>query len=136
MKIYRIGVDLGGTNIKAGLVDENHKIVRSLSRKTNLPRPEHEIESEIASLCRQLAKEEGISLDTQVASVGIGTPGSVDPKNGIVAFNANFGYRNWHLAQEVQKLLPCRVSMKTMRMQRRTVNTLPVRHAAQAVQSR
>ncbi len=112
MNRYRIGVDLGGTNIKAGLVDEHHKIVRSLSRKTNLPRPEHEIEQEIASLCRQLAKEEGIDLETQVASVGIGTPGSVDPKKGIVAFNANFGYRNWHLAQEVQKMLPCRVSIE------------------------
>lgn len=112
MKIYRIGVDLGGTSIKAGLVDEEYKIVHSISRRTNLPRPEHEIEEEIASMCRQLAKEAGIDINTQVASVGIGTPGSVDPKSGIVAFNANFGYHNWHLAQEVQKLVPCKVSIE------------------------
>ena len=49
MKIYTIGVDLGGTNIKAGLVDEAHHIVDSVSCKTNLPRPEHEVEAEIAA---------------------------------------------------------------------------------------
>ena len=50
MKTYTIGVDLGGTNIKAGLVDEVHHIVDSVSCKTNLPRPEHEVEAEIAAL--------------------------------------------------------------------------------------
>lgn len=60
MKIYTIGVDLGGTNIKAGLVDEAHHIVDSVSCKTNLPRPEHEVEAEIAALCSQLAQRAGL----------------------------------------------------------------------------
>ena len=40
---YNIGVDLGGTNIAAGLVDENVKIIVKQSRKTNHPRPAEEI---------------------------------------------------------------------------------------------
>ena len=75
MKTYTIGVDLGGTNIKAGLVDEVHHIVDSVSCKTNLPRPEHEVEAEIAALCSQLAQRAGLDMATQIESVGIGTPG-------------------------------------------------------------
>lgn len=109
MKIYTIGVDLGGTNIKAGLVDEAHHIVDSVSCKTNLPRPEHEVEAEIAALCSQLAQRAGLDMATQIESVGIGTPGSVNPHTGVVEFNANFGYRNWPLVSAMEKLLPCRV---------------------------
>ena len=108
MKIYTIGVDLGGTNIKAGLVDEAHHIVDSVSCKTNLPRPEHEVEAEIAALCSQLAQRAGLDMATQIESVGIGTPGSVNPHTGVVEFNANFGYRNWPLVAAMEKLLPLR----------------------------
>ena len=109
MKTYTIGVDLGGTNIKAGLVDEVHHIVDSVSCKTNLPRPEHEVEAEIAALCSQLAQRAGLDMAAQIESVGIGTPGSVNPHTGVVEFNANFGYRNWPLVSAMEKLLPCRV---------------------------
>ena len=40
---YYIGIDLGGTNIVAGLVDENYRILNKVSRKTNRPRPAEEI---------------------------------------------------------------------------------------------
>ena len=40
---YYIGIDLGGTNIVAGVVDENYNIISKASTKTNLPRPEKEI---------------------------------------------------------------------------------------------
>ena len=103
MKTYTIGVDLGGTNIKAGLVDEAHHIVDSVSCKTNLPRPEHEVEAEIAALCSQLAQRAGLDMAAQIESVGIGTPGSVNPHTGVVEFNANFGYRNWPLVSAMEK---------------------------------
>ena len=102
MKTYTIGVDLGGTNIKAGLVDEVHHIVDSVSCKTNLPRPEHEVEAEIAALCSQLAQRAGLDMAAQIESVGIGTPGSVNPHTGVVEFNANFGYRNWPLVSAME----------------------------------
>ena len=41
--MYRLGIDLGGTNIVAGVVDENYEIIAKASSKTNEPRPESEI---------------------------------------------------------------------------------------------
>jgi glucokinase len=112
MKRYTIGVDLGGTKIAAGLVDENHRILDQVSCPTNLPRPEEEIEAELAQLCYRLARANELSLETDIAWVGIGTPGSVDPSTGIVEFNANFGYRNWHLQEKLEALLPCKVYLE------------------------
>ena len=63
----------------------------------------------IAALCSQLAQRAGLDMATQIESVGIGTPGSVNPHTGVVEFNANFGYRNWPLVSAMEKLLPCRV---------------------------
>ena len=60
-------------------------------------------------MCSQLAQRAGLDMATQIESVGIGTPGSVNPHTGVVEFNANFGYRNWPLVSAMEKLLPCRV---------------------------
>lgn len=109
MKQYAIGVDLGGTNIKVGLVDADHHIVDSASCKTNLPRPREEVEQAIAGLCEELCRKAGLSLSGDIGSVGIGTPGSVNSETGIVEFNANFNYHNWRLVQAMEALLPCRV---------------------------
>ena len=46
-----IGVNLGGTNIKAALVDEQGKILKEKSVKTNLPRPAERVCDDIAALC-------------------------------------------------------------------------------------
>ncbi|MEG0339676.1 MAG: ROK family protein [Oscillospiraceae bacterium] len=105
---YKIGVDLGGTNIAAGIVDESNNIIASKSTKTNLPRPREEVEALIAQLCIDIAQQSKINF-IDIACVGIGTPGSVDPSTGIVGFNANFAYHDWHLAQAMEKLLKCKV---------------------------
>lgn len=84
MKQYTIGVDLGGTKIAAGLVDARQKIVEQVSCPTDLPQPEEKIEHKIVELCRRLAATIGISLESDVEWVGIGTPGSVNPHTGIV----------------------------------------------------
>lgn len=112
MKEYTIGVDLGGTNIGAGLVDENGTIVTSASCKTNLPRPAEEVENDIAALCREVAEKAQINFAAQVKLVGIGTPGSVNAKEGVVEFNANFGYRNWRLVEKLEALLGCKVMIE------------------------
>lgn len=109
MKRYALGVDLGGTNIAVGLVDEDHHIVDHLSRKTNLPRPEEEVEQSIAEICRELVARNDLSFEQDIRWIGIGTPGSVNPKTGIIEFNANFGYHDWHLTADMEKLLPGKV---------------------------
>lgn len=71
---YYIGIDLGGTNIVAGVVDENYKIISKASTKTNLPRPEKEIAADMARVSVQAVKEAGLDMN-QIEWVGIGTPG-------------------------------------------------------------
>ena len=45
--MYKLGIDLGGTNIVAGVVDDNYNIVATSKVKTNLPRPAEEVIDEI-----------------------------------------------------------------------------------------
>ena len=54
--MYRLGIDLGGTNIVAGVVDENYKIVAKASCKTAVPRPESEICDSMAEVAVKAVK--------------------------------------------------------------------------------
>ena len=51
--MYYLGIDLGGTNIVAGVVDENYKIIAKESCKTNVPRPEEEICDDMALVAKK-----------------------------------------------------------------------------------
>ena len=81
--MYRIGVDLGGTNIVAGVVDEYYRIVGKGKMPTACPRPSWEIINDVALSINMALEEAKISLD-EVVSIGIGTPGSVNKKYGII----------------------------------------------------
>ena len=76
--MYYLGVDLGGTNIKAALVDADGAIIKEASTPTKLPRPAEAVCDDIAALCNQLAQGQ------QVAGIGVGCPGTVDDAAGIV----------------------------------------------------
>ncbi len=106
--LYRIGIDLGGTTVTAGLVDENCHILHKLTWATALPRPAEDLEQHMAKLCRTVAEEAKIDFAC-IESVGIGTPGSVNSKTGKVGFNANFAYHDWNLGPDMEKLLGCKV---------------------------
>ncbi|MBR5520811.1 MAG: ROK family protein [Oscillospiraceae bacterium] len=101
-KLY-LGVDLGGTNIAAGVVDGEGNIICKKSVRTNLPKPEAQLEKDIFDLCCALCEENGYDMKKDIVSVGIGTPGSVDGKRGIVWQNVNFGYTNWTLKENLGK---------------------------------
>lgn len=51
--MYYLGIDLGGTNIVAGVVDENYKIIAKESCKTNVPRPEEDICDDMALVAKR-----------------------------------------------------------------------------------
>ena len=85
-----LGVDLGGTNIKAALVTEKGEIVKEASTPTNLPRTAEAVCDDIAALCLQLAEGE------QVAAVGVGCPGTVD--DGVVIYSNNLDWHDFAMA--------------------------------------
>ena len=89
--MYRIGVDLGGTNIAVGVVNEELKIIGRGKVKTKAPRPAEEIFDDIALAVELAVKDAGISMD-DVVSVGVGTPGSVNKDNGYIEFSNNLEF--------------------------------------------
>ena len=107
-----IGVDLGGTNIAAGIINENGEILYKKSTPTNLPQPENVIEEKIATLCRELCADKNLELGRDITFVGVGTPGNVNSNTGVVAFNANFGYNDWHLKEKLEALLDVQVEIE------------------------
>ena len=102
--MYRLGIDLGGTNIVAGLVDEEYKIVAKASCKTNVPRPESSICDSMAEVALKACEKAGVSID-EVESVGIGVPGAVNPKTGIIEYSANLHFHNWEVVKMMQERL-------------------------------
>ena len=103
--MYTIGIDLGGTNIAAGLVDENYKIIRKSSVPTAAYRSADEITKDMAEVCLSLCKEEGITVD-DIASVGIATPGTADTDNGVVIYANNLPFRDYPIAAKLKEYFP------------------------------
>ena len=91
--MYRIGVDLGGTNIATGVIDENYKIIGRGKVKTRAPRPAEAIFDSIKEAVDMAVVNAGISYD-DVVSVGIGTPGSVNKETGAIEFSNNLKFHN------------------------------------------
>ena len=102
--MYNIGIDLGGTNIKVGVVDENCNIVGKSNIKTNLPRPENEIADSIAQGVLLACEDAGIDVK-DVNSIGIGTPGVADRNKGIVLYSCNLGFNNTDLGALLKERL-------------------------------
>jgi glucokinase len=99
---YRIGVDLGGTGIKIGVVDEAHHIVARHSVPTRPERPYHDIVRDMADGAAQAAHMAGADIDDCV-SIGIGSPGVCDSRRGVVIFAGNLNFENVPIVQEMKK---------------------------------
>ena len=99
-----IGIDLGGTNIAAGIVDESGKILYSASVPTMKERNWTEIVKDMASLAERVVKKAGYTL-ADVKAVGIGCPGTVDRDNGMVVYSNNIVMDHAPFAEEFRKYI-------------------------------
>ena len=97
-----IGIDVGGTGIKAGVVDENGNILHKLACPTNKDRGHEAVIHDMASLSLQVLAESGHSLE-EIHSVGIGIPGIQDPRTGRIPFCTNLGWHDVPLVELIQK---------------------------------
>lgn len=102
--MIRIGIDLGGTNIAAGIVNENGEILFKSSVPTGASRPKEEIIDDIALLCRNLCKDAEVDFDS-VESVGIAVPGGVDEKNGVIILTPNIPFSGLPICDILSKKL-------------------------------
>ena len=88
-----IGIDIGGTNLKAGLVDESGLILATHRRKVAQVDDRESLAWTLVALTQDLCRAANVPLD-QVASVGVGVPGAVDIYSGSVLYTCNLPLRN------------------------------------------
>lgn len=99
---YYIGIDLGGTNIVAGVVDEKYSIISKASKKTNCPRAAVEIADDIGDCALEAIEKAGLTVD-DIEWIGIGTPGIADNENGIIEYANNLGFKDVPMAEYIGK---------------------------------
>ena len=102
--MYTIGVDLGGTNIAIGIVNEKYEIVRKGSVPTKPERGADPIIADMAALCRKLIAEEGLTL-ADIESVGVATPGTANNVTGVVEYANNIPFLQYPLADRLSAQL-------------------------------
>ena len=102
--MYYIGIDLGGTNIAVGLVNEKGEILHSDSLPTQKERHWSEIVKDMAYLAQQVVTQSGHSL-SDIKAVGIGCPGSIDKTQGVVVYSNNIVMHNVPVAEEFRKYI-------------------------------
>lgn len=90
-EMYRIGIDLGGTFIAAGLVNEAMEIVDRASVRTSAPRPMERITDDMAAMTRALLERSGLRRE-DIASVGVGVPGTANAETGRIEDANNLGF--------------------------------------------
>ncbi|PHV72048.1 glucokinase [Sporanaerobium hydrogeniformans] len=102
--MYYIGVDLGGTTIKVGLVDENYQIIESISGPTKRERAQEEVLKDMAMLCKEVMAKRNLS-EKDIHSIGIGSPGIASPTEGIILSSSNLNFNHVNVRSEIQKYI-------------------------------
>ena len=100
---YRIGIDLGGTAIKAGVVDENNEVVFSHSQPTG--EGFEQVVADMAKAAETVAAMAGLKV-SDFPCVGVGTPSCINPNTGRLVFSNNTNWRDMPLREELEKHLP------------------------------
>ena len=96
--MYRIGVDLGGTNIAVGLVNDEFQIVSKLSCPTGASRAPEEIIADMAKLCNKVCAINSLEL-SDIASIGIASPGIAETYSGKVRYANNLPFRDFPICK-------------------------------------
>ena len=98
------GIDLGGTTVKVGIVNDNGKILAEASAPTNPKRPYQEMTRDFITCVMDAMNKSDTQME-QLASIGIGIPGIADQQTGKVIFCPNIGWRDIPLREELQKYI-------------------------------
>lgn len=100
--MYNIGIDLGGTFIKAGVVDQDNQIVAKFMMESR-------VDTNVDGLCARMVEcaqtavdEAGLTM-SDIETIGIGVPGAVDSVHGVVVYCSNIKFRNTPLAEMVKE---------------------------------
>ncbi|MCR5653903.1 MAG: ROK family protein [Ruminococcus sp.] len=106
---YTVGIDLGGTNIVAGVVKRDtrkheYEIIAKADCKTAIPRPEADVCDSMADVVKQAIKKAKLTMD-DIAYIGIGVPGAVNPETRVVETSPNLFFTNWEVSNMMEERL-------------------------------
>ena len=107
---YYIGVDIGGTNLKAGVISENGDIIGEASVPTGADRPQDVVLQDIIAAVRASIDESGVGMK-DIRAIGMGSPGMIEPDKGVVVYNNNLGWKDFHIGEKMSEVfgLPARL---------------------------
>jgi len=100
---YYLGIDLGGTNIAIGVVDENLDIVKKGSVPTNADRSADEIITDMAALCKSVVADAGLEM-SDIAYAGIAAPGTANSDTGVIEYANNLPFLNYPIAAKLAEM--------------------------------
>ena len=103
--MFTVGIDLGGTNIAAGICDENLNIVVKGSVPTLADRDPELIVKDMSALVDRLLEQAGITA-SDVSYIGIAAPGSINPETGVVEYSNNIQMSNFPICELFKKYSP------------------------------
>lgn len=108
--MYSIGIDLGGTNIAVGVVNEQYEIVGKGKLKTNKNATARQIVDDMAKAVTLALENAGLTMK-EIAHVGIAAPGTVNPETGEVAYANNLPFNNTPVCPMLEQALgvPCAI---------------------------
>lgn len=99
---YYVGIDLGGTNIVAGVVNENYEIISKSKTPTNRPRSAEEICKDMARVSLEAIEKAGLKV-SDIESVGVGAPGAVDSSLGVITYSNNLDFHDAPVAEYIKR---------------------------------
>lgn len=108
---YYLGIDLGGTNIVAGVVDENYKIVATSTTKTNIPRPARAIVDDMIKVAKEAVTAANLT-PADIEWLGVGCPGSVEKETGLIVYSNNLEFHNVPMGEWLNEAFSCPVYLE------------------------
>lgn len=91
--MFRIGVDVGGTNIAVGLVDDSYKIIAKRNTKTSAASDPEKMIDAISCMVSELMEEKSLGTG-DIEAIGVGVPGTAEPESGKVLYANNLGFED------------------------------------------
>ena len=103
--MYRIGIDLGGTNIAAGIVNDKYEIICKASVPTGAERASEAIADDMVALCHKVCNDAGID-PSEIASVGIAAPGIANHDDGVIEYSCNLPFVQFPICAYIKERFP------------------------------
>lgn len=98
---YALGVDIGGTKVAVGLVDDTGHVAYSLKVPSNKESSETLFQC-VCTAIRELLNSQQLNIE-DIAGIGVGLPGKVDVENGVAVFQNNIPWENFPVVKQLQE---------------------------------